>query len=399
MISGNPYRVALVILVVLLSEGCLAFFPRLDPFTEYGVTGARFMGGSSEEAVFSFRGSTDSTQHLYIIDLQTSEVRPLTSGERFDTNPLPSPDSTSILFTSKSNMADKPRSPQQLFILTPDDGALRKLSPLESDEWHATWSSTGNRIAFVSQYAIFLIRPDGTELTQLTERVSGSFFPKFCLDDTSIFYWKSQRFGNASPMAAPAYHDFTPRLIDYNSLVMTELPFNEPAYSIQSSAVLSDGSTALWHDSWQTPSGVRLLELKPPNGRSVFTPEGPKFRKRLKHGRVVVTNIGFAVPSPNDSEVLFAIRQPYEKGVPRGVDLYIHNIKTEKTRQVASTKVSIGEANFSADGNWILARTAKTIRFNVTEFGLALIRSDGSYLRHIPISLSSNEHEPASLLE
>lgn len=399
MISGNSYRAALLILVVLLSGGCLAFFPQLELYTDYGVTGARFMGGSSQEAVISYRGSADSTQHLYIIDLQTSEVLPLTSGDRFDSHPLPSPDGTSILFTSRFKWDDKSRPSDQLFILTPNDGAIHKLTPRKNDEWHATWSSTGDRIAFVSQYAIFLIRPDGSELTQLTEQLSGSFFPNFCLGDRSVFYWKSHWFGNYSPIATAAYHDFTPRLIDYNSLVITELPFDEPTYRLQSSAVAPDGTTALWHYSSQTPGGVRVLELKPPYSQSVFTPEGPRFRMQLENGREVVTNFNFAVLSPNNGEILFAERQPYEKGVPRGVDLYIHNIRTEKTRQVASTNVHVLETDFSADGNWILARTAKKIHYYETEFGLILIRSDGSYLRHIPISISSNEHEPASLLE
>ena len=85
--------------------------------------------------------------------------------------------------------------PGHVFLVRPDGTHLRELTSDALDAWGPDWSPRGNLIAFSNGGSapisdLYTVRPDGTGLTQLTHnRLFGtSGFPAFSPDGRSIRY-------------------------------------------------------------------------------------------------------------------------------------------------------------------------------------------------------------------
>jgi Tol biopolymer transport system component len=100
------------------------------------------------------------------------EPQSVTTGSRFWANPDPSPDGTQVVFYSQI-------APEgDLYISRTDgSGALRQLTDDEALDRVPRWSPNGQWIAMFSdrskQLQVWMIRPDGSELRQVTRLSSG----------------------------------------------------------------------------------------------------------------------------------------------------------------------------------------------------------------------------------
>jgi len=129
------------------------------------IAGNFFPDGNS----FSFSSSKDGTPDLYIKNIRDGKIKKLSSSYGIDVSPSVSPDGHSIAFVS-----DRGGTPQ-IYIMRHDGSDIRRLTFEGSYNTSPSWSPKGDMIAFVGQRGknqIFTIRPDKTELTQLT--VSGN---------------------------------------------------------------------------------------------------------------------------------------------------------------------------------------------------------------------------------
>jgi len=118
---------------------------------------------------FSFSSSKDGTPDLYVKHIKDDQIIKLSSSYGIDVSPTVSPDGHYIAFVS-----DRGGTPQ-IYIMHRNGSNIRRLTFEGSYNTSPSWSPKGDRLVFVGQRGknqIFTIKPDRTELTQLT--VSGN---------------------------------------------------------------------------------------------------------------------------------------------------------------------------------------------------------------------------------
>ncbi len=129
-----------------------------------------------------FRGASKGGKGLRIVDVETAEVKVLTEGNQTDNFPEWSPQGDWICFTSNREDLD-----YEIYVIRPDGTGLKRLTHLPGNDAHSSWSPDGKWIAFSSGRAgfkdemalhphnpqsygeIVVMRPDGSELTSLTD--------------------------------------------------------------------------------------------------------------------------------------------------------------------------------------------------------------------------------------
>jgi TolB protein len=114
---------------------------------------------------FAFSSSKDGTPALYIINLKDQRIKKMTSSYGIEISPAVSPDGKYIAFVS-----DRGGSPQ-IYTMQRDGSNVRRITFEGSYNTSPSWSPKGDRIVFVGRRGtnqIFTVKPDGTELTQIT---------------------------------------------------------------------------------------------------------------------------------------------------------------------------------------------------------------------------------------
>jgi Tol biopolymer transport system component len=108
----------------------------------------------------------EGSYDIYIMNADGTGVIRLTDGSGDETNPVWSPDGTRLAYT-----VDNPDGTSEILVMNADGTQNMKLTGGAHD-LSPTWSPDGSRIAFVrsgADYDIYTVRPDGTDLTHLTD--------------------------------------------------------------------------------------------------------------------------------------------------------------------------------------------------------------------------------------
>jgi TolB protein len=135
---------------------------------------------------------------IYMIDLESREVQPLTDTERAPSAPDWSPDGERFVFIY--NPAH-PGIDYELFTMNAEGGSFDQLTDSAGYQTYSNpdWSPDGSRIVFSADLAgnhdIYLMNPDGSGMEQLTFHEANDRAPAWSPDGTQIAF-ESYRDGN-----------------------------------------------------------------------------------------------------------------------------------------------------------------------------------------------------------
>ncbi|HVH64756.1 MAG TPA: hypothetical protein VM674_01880 [Candidatus Acidoferrum sp.] len=145
----------------------------------------------------NFPGPGLCCTNLWTINADGTGLRQLTnfSANTFPGEPEFSPDGESIAFQQFPNGAG-PGHHAAIFVMKADGTHLRQVTDLALDAGHPEWSPDGSRIIFNNDFTgmvgdIFTIRPNGTQLTRLTDVIplgEADFRPDYSPDGTKIVF-------------------------------------------------------------------------------------------------------------------------------------------------------------------------------------------------------------------
>jgi TolB protein len=119
-----------------------------------------------KENAFVFSSTKDGTPSLFKYNFDTGTLRKLTSTSGIEVSPAVSPDGKFIALVS-----DRGGTPQ-IYVMRSDGSEIKRVTFEGAYNTSPCWSPTGDRIAFSGRRGknqIFIVKPDGTELTQLTQ--------------------------------------------------------------------------------------------------------------------------------------------------------------------------------------------------------------------------------------
>lgn len=147
-----------------------------------------------------FHSDRDGEIDIYTMNADGSDVQRLTDAAGRDFEPAWSPDGSTIVFSSDRDDPDN----AVLYLMNADGSDQRRLaSSLVDDQVGARWSPDGQWILFHSNpqvegmpaFDVFKIRPDGSDLVNLTNAPGNNFMADWSPDGQRIVF-VSQRDGN-----------------------------------------------------------------------------------------------------------------------------------------------------------------------------------------------------------
>ena len=185
--------------------------------TNYGVyTAEGTLSPDGKRIVFT--SLKDGDLDIYTMNVDGTDVRRLTNTPGYDGGPWWSPDGKQIVYRAnhpadpkdladyrdllKQNMV-RP-SKVELFLMNADGSNQRQITHLGGANFGPSWTPDGKQIVFASNYRnptgraaanfdLFLISPDGTGLTQITNDAGFDGFPMFSPDGKKLI-WAGGRF-------------------------------------------------------------------------------------------------------------------------------------------------------------------------------------------------------------
>lgn len=126
---------------------------------------------------------------IWLVDFDGKNRRPLIAGMPGD-QPAWSPDGAAIAFSS--NLGGN----LDIYVAGADGGNLRRLTNHEAIDEYPAWSPGGERIAFGSlrrgDFEIFVMRSDGSDLQQITSHPAVDFRPSWSPDGRWIAFSSSR---------------------------------------------------------------------------------------------------------------------------------------------------------------------------------------------------------------
>jgi len=172
----------------------------LEQLTDDTVFNAGFPSYSADGKQVVFRtwvaeGESYSQLGLRVLDLQTRKVRMLTQG--YDNLPIWSPDGSRIMFTRGLKIADSKWSNFDIYTIRPDGTDLQRLTTHASSDGHAVWTNGGKQILWNSAMAgyrdeachydqtfqpygqLFVMDADGGNKRQITDSVWEDSTPQY----------------------------------------------------------------------------------------------------------------------------------------------------------------------------------------------------------------------------
>ena len=188
---AHAVQVLTVLLVTLfvLSVCVASSLAQQDARTRIVEVATEVPGG-----LIAFASDATGRDEIYTIRTDGSDLRQLTLGS--GTSPEWSPDGQQIVYSS--NQGDS----YDLFVMNADGSNQRHLLSLpDTHEYSATWSPTGEYLAFAARdredfrdYGIYRINADGTEMLKVSEALDGyiNISPSWSPDSFRIYFLSSQ---------------------------------------------------------------------------------------------------------------------------------------------------------------------------------------------------------------
>ena len=137
-------------------------------------------GGSTGKIIFaSDRNGND--KGIYKVNTSGSGVQQITGNSADDYHPDFSSNGSRIVFVS-----DRDRDKGEIYTMKSDGTDLIRVTDNFVSESEPTWSSDGSRIAFQRDRNIYTIKPDGSDLKQVT--TDGGFDPTWSPDGSRIAF-------------------------------------------------------------------------------------------------------------------------------------------------------------------------------------------------------------------
>lgn len=152
-------------------------------------------GWSPDGTKFAYNSNVDGNDDVFVMDIDVFRPVPLISMPDADLKtPAYSPDGERIVFS-----AVYPDHHSELRIFDRATGKSAVIVTTSSPENYPQWSPDGNWIAFHQEvngkWDIFKVRPDGSDLTNLTNDPSSDSIPVWSADSATI-YFRSNRNGD-----------------------------------------------------------------------------------------------------------------------------------------------------------------------------------------------------------
>jgi Tol biopolymer transport system component len=126
---------------------------------------------SPDGTKIAFSSARDGSLNIYVMDADGSNVRRLTSTESIDREPDWSPDGRQIAFSSWRE------GYSAVYVMDADGSNPRRLSFHDEGTGAAAWSPDGSQIAYYllapDRYELYVIDPDGSNGRRLTEHPGG----------------------------------------------------------------------------------------------------------------------------------------------------------------------------------------------------------------------------------
>ena len=133
----------------------------------------------------AFQSNRDGNNEIYVMNPDGIEQIRLTLNSRNDVRPDVSPNGHQIVFASNRITDANLSGDFEIFVMSSDGeaGGVRQLTLNGVEDSWPRWSPNGKWIAFHSNvdgnFEIYIIRPDGTDLTRVTDYTGLDQFPEW----------------------------------------------------------------------------------------------------------------------------------------------------------------------------------------------------------------------------
>lgn len=152
---------------------------------------------SPDGARVAFQSTREGRDDIFVMDAAGGGVRRLTGGRGFNEYPSWSPDGQWITFNSSRDGVAGSRGTgyyRDLYLMRADGSSVRRLTRRSGSNIEAAWNPDGRTLAFQSDRAgtwnIYTMELDGGAVRQLTrfEKTGNAYFPRWSPDGSRIVF-------------------------------------------------------------------------------------------------------------------------------------------------------------------------------------------------------------------
>ena len=190
-----------------------------------------------------FHSTRDGNWEVYVMDADGSNPRNLTRHPANDNYPDWSPDGSRIAFDSARG-----DGAINLYVMDTDGNNMKQLTHMRIEHWELAskpkWSPDGEWILF-ERGQIYAIRPDGTELWQVSiPRLNATMFlGGWSPDGKRVLYTEAVNLNiNTSfPVIATLAPNGRAEVISWKHVKVPRMPFDSAAFSVDGKSILFSG--------------------------------------------------------------------------------------------------------------------------------------------------------------